>query len=135
MSGLLWAGGGAEEERADILLGARKVQIPVLSLSQGKILFSIRCTNIILIGLNTCIFFCFFQRFIPCYFKMGKYKINTETQMEKRTKAKKREDLVVGLLGRLLRSGTFRFTILFIYLAYLAVSVYGILNVVVYFDR
>ena len=66
---------------------------------------------------------------------MGKYKINTETQMEKRAKAKKREDIVVGLLGKLLRSGTFRFTILFIYLAYLAVSVYGILNVVVYFDR
>ena len=55
--------------------------------------------------------------------------------MEKRAKAKKREDIVVGLLGKLLRSGTFRFTILFIYLAYLAVSVYGILNVVVYFDR
>ena len=38
VSGLLREGGGAEEEWADILLCARKVQIPVLSLSQGKIL-------------------------------------------------------------------------------------------------
>ena len=75
---------------------------------------------------------CFFS---PFCFQMGKYKINTETQVEKRAKAKKREDVAVGLLGRLLRSGTFRFTILFVYLAYIAVSVYGILNVVVYFDR
>ena len=43
--------------------------------------------------------------------------------------------MVVGVLGKLLRSGPFRFTVLFIYLAYIAVSVYGILNVVVYFDR
>ena len=52
MSGLLRPGGGAEEEWADVLLGAGKVQIPVLSLSQGKILFILSGVQTILIGLN-----------------------------------------------------------------------------------
>ena len=66
---------------------------------------------------------------------MGKYQINSETQAEKKIKAKKREALAVRLIGSVLRSGVFRLTVLFIYAAYIAVSVYGILNIVVYFDR
>ena len=67
--------------------------------------------------------------------KVGKYQINTESQAEKKIKANKREDTVVKLIGKLLRSGTFRITVLFVYIAYIAVSIYGILNVVVYFDK
>ena len=67
--------------------------------------------------------------------KLGSYDINTKTQAEKKIAAKKRENIIVGLLGSLLRSGVFRITVLFIYIAYIAVSVYGIINVVVYFDR
>ena len=66
---------------------------------------------------------------------LGKYQINSDTQAEKRQKAKKREDSAVKVIGKILRSGTFRVTVMFIYLAYLTVSVYGILNVVVYFDQ
>ena len=39
-----------------------------------------------------------------------------------REKSRRREQVVVGLLGRLLRAGPFRFTIFFMYAAYLAVS-------------
>ena len=39
-----------------------------------------------------------------------------------REKGRRREQVVVGLLGRLLRAGPFRFTIFFMYAAYLAVS-------------
>ena len=39
-----------------------------------------------------------------------------------RDKSRRREQVVVGLLGRLLRAGPFRFTIFFMYAAYLAVS-------------
>ena len=67
--------------------------------------------------------------------KVGKYQINTESRAEKKIKANKREDTVVKLIGKLLRSGTFRITVLFVYIAYIAVSIYGILNVVVYFDK
>ena len=67
--------------------------------------------------------------------KVGKYQINTESKAEKKIKATKREDTVVKLIGKLLRSGTFRLTVLFVYIAYIAVSIYGILNVVVYFDK
>ena len=67
--------------------------------------------------------------------RVGKYQINSETQAEKKIKAKKREALAVRLIGSVLRSGVFRLTVLFIYAAYIAVSVYGILNIVVYFDR
>ena len=62
MSGLLRPGGGAEEEWADVLLGAGKVQIPVLSLSQGKILFILSGVQTILIGLNSTLkAICFFN--------------------------------------------------------------------------
>ena len=39
-----------------------------------------------------------------------------------REKSRRREQVVVGLLGKLLRAGPFRFTIFFMYAAYLAVS-------------
>ena len=76
------------------------------------------------------------SRYTSCLcLKLGKYQINTETQAEKRIKAKKSEETVVKLIGKLLRSGTFRVSVLFLYIAYLTVSIYGILNVVVYFDK
>ena len=76
------------------------------------------------------------KRYSSCLcMRVGKYQINTETQTEKRDKENKREETVVKLIGKLLRSGTFRISVLFLYIAYLAVSIYGILNVVVYFDK
>ena len=39
-----------------------------------------------------------------------------------REKSRRREQVVVGLLGKLLRAGPFRCTIFFMYAAYLAVS-------------
>ena len=76
------------------------------------------------------------SRYTSCLcLRLGKYQITSDTQAEKRQKAKKREDSAVKVIGKILRSGTFRVTVMFIYLAYLAVSVYGILNVVVYFDQ
>ena len=76
------------------------------------------------------------KRYSSCLcLRMGKYQINTDTQTEKRDKAKKREETVVRLIGKLLRSGTFRISILFLYIVYLTVAIYGILNVVVYFDK
>ena len=66
---------------------------------------------------------------------MGKYEVSSKSRMEKKAFAKKREDIVVGLLGKLLRSGPFRMAVLFIYIGYIAVSAYGIHNVKIYFDR
>jgi len=66
--------------------------------------------------------------------KMGKYRVNS-SQAEKRKAAREREDFLAKIVGKVLRSGTARITVMFLYMGYICVSIYGICNVVVYFDK
>ena len=66
--------------------------------------------------------------------RMGKYQVNS-SQAEKQKAQKEREDILTKIIGRVLRSSTVRITVLFLYMAYICISVYGICNVVVYFDK
>jgi len=66
--------------------------------------------------------------------RMGKYRVNS-SQAEKRKETREREDFLAKIVGKVLRAGTVRITVLFLYMAYICISIYGICNVVVYFDK
>ena len=55
--------------------------------------------------------------------------------MEERKSVRERDEFLAKIIGKVLRSGTARVTILFLYMAYVCISVYGICNIEVYFDR
>jgi predicted RND superfamily exporter protein len=66
--------------------------------------------------------------------RMGRYKIS-RSQAERQQEARERQDQLAGVLGRVVRSSTVRISVLFLYLSYLAICIYGICNVVVFFDK
>lgn len=66
--------------------------------------------------------------------KLASYTIN-KTQSERRKEEKERQDAMAKVLGRLVRSGTVRVSVAFLYIGYLAVCAYGIRNMEVFFDK
>merc|ERR1719319_855073 len=62
------------------------------------------------------------------------YSIN-KTQEEKRQEEKRNNDNLAELLGKALRSRTLRLSVLVLYICYICVCIFGICNVVVFFDK
>ena len=56
-------------------------------------------------------------------------------QEEKRKATREKEDFLAKKVGKVLRSDTVRITVMFLYMAYICISIYGICNVKVYFDK
>jgi len=68
--------------------------------------------------------------------RIESYKVNnSHTAAEKQKKRKEQKENIVGLLGSLLSSGGFRVTIMFLYVGYVCISIYGIQNTKVEFDK
>ena len=73
-------------------------------------------------------------RYSSCLPRRARYTV-TSGQAERRAAASKREEVATVLLGRVIRSGWVRISVLALYISYVAVAIFGICNVQVLFDK